>query len=313
MFKYLHRDGDGDIPLFDLIKREIREMKRQKLLAKDKFDKKTYRKFRKWITYYHKGMFFKPDLSREVKQIEICERENLILNFRKNQSDLYILQENFVSEIYDFDFEKYLQEVRVIFDLGANIGLSSIYFQYRFKNAHIFCIEPVEENIKMLFLNRNTNNFNWEIIKAAIQASDGTATLHPNEWWSSSTVLDCVANHRENTEGRLEKIYKLPKEQVPSYSISNLMKKYNISYIDIMKMDIEGAEEDVILKGKEWIRYVKILIVEIHDKYVDRKIILDELYKNGFYQVMGRKGPTDVFINKECIGVENEKTKLERE
>ena len=50
MFKYLHRDGDGDIPLFDLIKREIREMKRQKLLAKDKFDKKTYRKFRKWIT-----------------------------------------------------------------------------------------------------------------------------------------------------------------------------------------------------------------------------------------------------------------------
>lgn len=83
MFKYLHRDGDGDIPLFDLIKREIREMKRQKLLAKDKFDKKTYRKFRKWITYYHKGMFFKPDLSREVKQIEICERENLILNFRK--------------------------------------------------------------------------------------------------------------------------------------------------------------------------------------------------------------------------------------
>ena len=111
MFKYLHRDGDGDIPLFDLIKREIREIKRQKLLAKDKFDKKTYRKFRKWITYYHKGMFFKPDLSREVKQIEICERENLILNFRKNQSDLYNLQENFVSEIYDCDFEKYLQEV----------------------------------------------------------------------------------------------------------------------------------------------------------------------------------------------------------
>ena len=28
-----------------------------------------------------------------------------------------------------------------------------------------------------------------------------------------------------------------------------------------IKMDIEGAEEDVILKGKEWIRYVKILIV----------------------------------------------------
>ena len=257
MFKYLHRDGDGDIPLFDLIKREIREMKRQKLLAKDKFDKKTYRKFRKWITYYHKGMFFKPDLSREVKQIEICERENLILNFRKNQSDLYILQENFVSEIYDFDFEKYLQEVRVIFDLGANIGLSSIYFQYRFKNAHIFCIEPVEENIKMLFLNRNTNNFNWEIIKAAIQASDGTATLHPNEWWSSSTVLDCVANHRENTEGRLEKIYKLPKEQVPSYSISNLMKKYNIPTAGYENFDdakkalayLETAKFPIVLKA----------------------------------------------------------------
>ena len=312
MFKYLHRDGDRNMSFFDLVKREMKELKKQKAIAKNKFEKKTYKKFRKWITYYHRGMFLKPNLSRQVTQIQIDEKDGLILNFRKNQSDLYILQENFVSEIYDFEFEKYLKEVKVIFDLGANIGLSSLYFQHRFKDARIFCVEPVEENIKMLSLNRDVNNFHWEIIKAAIQAQDGTTTLYPNEWWSSSTVLDCVADHRENTEGRLEKIYKLPKEQVTSYSINYLMKKYKISFIDIMKMDIEGSEEEVILKGKEWIKYVKILIVEIHDKYVNRKAILDELYKNGFVQIRGRKGPTDVFLNKEYMVVNYEKTKLER-
>ncbi|MCL2311015.1 MAG: FkbM family methyltransferase, partial [Firmicutes bacterium] len=293
--KYLHRDGDIQMSLWKLIKRELSESREEKALAKKKFSKKTYREFSPWISYYHRGMFFKPTLSKEVAKVHIYEKNNLKINFRKNQSDIYILRENFVSEIYDFDFEKYVVDAKVIMDLGANIGLSSLYFQSRFKNAKIYCVEPVKQNIDILFKNSEDNNFNWEIIRGAIQEKNGFVTLYPNEWWSSSTVTNSVANHRENKKGRLEKIYKLPTEKVDSYSIDYLMEKYNLDQIDILKMDIEGAEESVVMYGDNWLKKVKILIIEIHDKYVNRKIITKKLLDFGFVQQIGRNGPTDVF------------------
>lgn len=53
-------------------------------------------------------------------------------------------------------------------------------------------------------------------------------------------------------------------------------------------MDIEGAEEQSLLESSEWLQHVRILIIEIHEKYVNRKKITNVLTNAGFRQISGR-------------------------
>ena len=57
---------------------------------------------------------------------------------------------------YDIDFSnKLIYPVRYIIDAGANIGLFSILYKNKFKNAEIIAIEPEKNNFKMLKKNIN--------------------------------------------------------------------------------------------------------------------------------------------------------------
>ena len=49
-------------------------------------------------------------------------------------------------------------------------------------------------------------------------------------------------------------------------TITSLMKTYNINEIDILKLNIEGAEKELFSDGyEEWLNKVKIIIIELHD------------------------------------------------
>jgi hypothetical protein len=52
------------------------------------------------------------------------------------------------------------------------------------------------------------------------------------------------------------------------YSISEIMKKYNLKTIDILKMDIEGSEKPVFEKDyKSWLSKTKFGFLELHERY----------------------------------------------
>lgn len=155
--------------------------------------------------------------------------------------------------------------------------------------------------MKILKKNAENNKFSWKIEKAAVQSQPGSVTLYPNEWWSSCTVNENVASKRQLNEGRLEYLLKRPTEKVAAVSVDMILDKYHIDIADILKMDIEGAEEQAILDSPNWLNRVKILIIEIHDKYVNRSKITKILLDAGFENVNGRKGPTNVFINKALV------------
>ncbi|MEA5504689.1 FkbM family methyltransferase [Halotia wernerae UHCC 0503] len=302
LFKYLHRDGDSKLSLFKVILRQLSEWFKENKQAKEQFSKKDYKVLSHWLREYHLGMFYQPLISDDTSVIELTANNFPVhIEFRNNHSDLYILRENFIQRIYDFEYEKIIRNVKNIVDLGANIGLSSLFFQSRFPSAQIVCVEPVEQNVKILKKNAENNKFSWVIEKVAIQSKAGSVTLYPNAWWSSSTVSENVASKRESNEDRLEHLLKLPSEVVPSFPVNAILDKHNIDIVDVLKMDIEGAEEGVILNSSEWLNRVKILIIEIHDKYVNRYEITKVLIDAGFERMVGREGPTDVFINKKLI------------
>jgi FkbM family methyltransferase len=145
----------------------------------------------------------------------------------------------------------------VIIDAGANIGLSALYFANKYPNAIIIAIEPEDSNYELL--KKNTAAYpKIRALKLAI--------------WKENTQLclfDPMAGHhgfqivkQVPTGGRIKKYVK-------AVSLDTLMAEMNLGSVDILKIDIEGAEKYVFEGASAWINKIAVVMVELHDHIVE--------------------------------------------
>lgn len=171
---------------------------------------------------------------------------------RLRTSDVSVLSQVFVIDEYEMEFHKYPQ---VIVDAGANIGLTSVFYANKYPEARILAIEPESSN--------------YEILKKNIAPYSKITAVQAGLWkdnmnldvvdpglgkFGFQTVGHCQLDRPENTES------------VPGVTIDKLMADYELEHIDILKIDIEGAEKEVFENALPWISRVGVIEVEMHDK-----------------------------------------------
>lgn len=176
---------------------------------------------------------------------------------RNNTSDVWVYKSLIDGMEYNFISS---QEPKVIVDAGANIGLAAIFFAEKYPNATIISIEPEENNFNLL--KQNTKNYsNVVALHAAlwdkIEEIDLLETGLDN--WGFMTAEE--SNHNNITTPKIQK-----KHTVKTVTIESLLKDYNISMIDILKIDIEGAEKEVFQNHSVWVNNVRSIIVELHER-----------------------------------------------
>jgi len=189
-----------------------------------------------------------------IIQLKIFKKEYINLknygtiHLRQNSSDIGIFNQIFIEKEYNI---KLSFEPKFIVDAGANIGLTSLFFAQKFPLAKIVSLEPEMENFK----NLKFNTKNWlEVIplNKALWSKDATISLIKSSSYDSHTVS--VPNNVSET--------------VEAISLSSLITEYNPPRIDILKIDIEGAEKEVFdSEVKDWLPKIKILVVELHDRF----------------------------------------------
>jgi hypothetical protein len=54
---------------------------------------------------------------------------------------------------------------------------------------------------------------------------------------------------------------------VPAFSVDDLMRTHKLSFIDILKLDIEGSELEVLATYPNWISRIGMLAIETHDRF----------------------------------------------
>jgi FkbM family methyltransferase len=54
---------------------------------------------------------------------------------------------------------------------------------------------------------------------------------------------------------------------IPAFGVLDLMKQFNMPTIDLLKMDVEGAEVDVLETAPAWIDRVGVMMIELHDRH----------------------------------------------
>jgi FkbM family methyltransferase len=175
-------------------------------------------------------------------------------NLRIPSSDMFTYEQVFLNTEYDFLAQT---PPSVIVDAGANIGLASIYFANRFPDARIIAIEAEASNFSLL--ERNVAPYpNVTPVHAALWDRPGEITLYDpglGKWGFMA--------HDSDSGG--EPVGKAC-HQVATKTVDNLLDEFNLSRIDILKIDIEGAEKEVFTDTSRWIDRVGSLIVELHEQ-----------------------------------------------
>lgn len=143
---------------------------------------------------------------------------------------------------------KQIVDPKLIIDAGANAGYVSVYYAKHFPDCEIFSIELEESNFELLKM--NTASYpNVKPIQAAL--------------WNHSNGVS-FGNHNQkdsfNLFGNSEKT-----NIAASVTLTDLV-PYN-QKIDLLKLDIEGAEIEILEYMKDKNIEPKVLVVELHDRF----------------------------------------------
>lgn len=189
---------------------------------------------------------------------------NFPITLIDSASFLFMYSEIFEQEIYKFKAETKSPN---ILDLGANIGLSIIYFKQLYPQSKIIAFEPDPKVFSILSQNiKNLKLDNIELINKAV--------------WTAETTLEFMSEGADG--GRLVCL----DSQFTKYQIETVqLCKYLTQPIDFLKMDIEGAETQVLCDCKDLLKNVRNLFIEYHS-FVEQKqtlhTIINILSDNGF-------------------------------
>jgi FkbM family methyltransferase len=134
-----------------------------------------------------------------------------------------------------------------IFDLGANIGDSAVWFLARFPDARVLSIEPEPGNYELARRNLEPYGDRVILLHAAVWPSDGEVRVR--------TVPVNPAGAEVGAAGNTA---------CAAVSIPTLMAQYTIPHIGIFKCDIEGTEETLFHPPPAWLADVDHICIELH-------------------------------------------------
>ena len=168
---------------------------------------------------------------------------------RKSSSDVAVFNQVFIEKEYNFDAGFH---PRFIIDGGGYVGLAALYFANVYPDAKIVSVEPESDNYNLLVENTRAYD-NIHTIQSGI--------------WNKSAYLKVKDVGLGNWGFVVEECDTEDAETFKALSISDIMAQYQVDEIDILKLDIEGAEKEVFTHDYDrWLPKTKILIVELHDR-----------------------------------------------
>jgi FkbM family methyltransferase len=194
------------------------------------------------------------------------------VKLRRFSSDFQVWQQCLAQKQYAPAAERLEADRRdappVIVDAGANVGFASLYFARRFPAATILAIEPDPDNLTVLADTLRRNGLRHVTpVRAALWGRDQQLSIHraKTEW----------AHSVRSGAGR---------GAVPGLTVGSLLDQHGLDRVDLLKIDIEGAESDVFADADAvamWIPRVRHLAIELHGPAAER-LVTGTLARFGF-------------------------------
>ena len=220
----------------------------------------------------------------EVAIVKIMKKQKEILHHRHslkfsvpNRLNLYRVDTFATKEPETLEWIESLQHNSVLWDVGANIGLYSVYAAVA-RQCRVWAFEPSVFNLELLARNIALNKLQKSICIVPIALSDQIGSsmfkMSNTEWGGA---LSTFGQNFDQDGKELRQVFEY---QTLGLSIDDACVLLNIPQPQYLKMDVDGIEHFILRGGTNTLRLVDSVLIEINDAFVQQAEQSAEILKS---------------------------------
>ncbi len=175
------------------------------------------------------------------------------LHVRTATPDLFVAMETLGSEFQMLANLKFGQQPVFIVDAGGYIGTASIALSELFPRSIIVTMEPSSSNFEVLQKNIEPHE-NIHAINAALVEDETLEEIYLVDSVTGPWGFEISDKPGQNAEA------------VKTTTFTKIMKQFDVSGVQICKMDIEGAEFELLQSPESWPDHTDVLAIELHER-----------------------------------------------
>ncbi|HEV2860061.1 MAG TPA: amino acid adenylation domain-containing protein [Pyrinomonadaceae bacterium] len=190
-----------------------------------------------------------------------------------------------------------------VFDVGANIGLFTLFVHHQCRPRKVYSFEPVPTTFDVLKSNAALYGLGAELFNCGLSKSNGTApvTFYPRMSSMSGFYADSGEDERitrsflsnqddllaRHADELLDGRFGAVSFDCQLRTLSDVIAEHSVERIDLLKIDVERSELDVLdgLREEDWPK-VRQVVVEVHDEGGRLAQVTSLLRRHGFEPVV---------------------------
>jgi FkbM family methyltransferase len=175
------------------------------------------------------------------------------VSLRRKGSDVLTFQEVVKDEVYR-GVRDQIRDCQTVVDLGANIGLASLYFANSFPACRVMAVEPNPTTYALLETNLSSliATGRCRVAKLAVWSHEAALAADNNvepDHYSAFATKEASKGSDNNIEG---------------VTMETLLSQSGFSVVDLLKVDIEGAEVELFKGRVDWLKRINAIAIEFH-------------------------------------------------
>jgi amino acid adenylation domain-containing protein/FkbM family methyltransferase len=233
---------------------------------------------------------------------DLYELPNGMKVFHNNKSETDLIYAEIFDDLTYIKHGMTIKPGDVVFDVGANIGMFSLFVGLNFPEATVYSFEPMKPVYDVLKKNISLYNIDATPVNIGVSSADESAvfTYYPNSTVLSGRYGDLAEERRavksyirgqaDGSDLTNDEVDEILEDRIQSVqmdctlkTISSVIKEHSIEKIDFLKIDVEKSELDVIfgIADKDW-QKIKQIVIEVHDVDNKMRVICEILESQGF-------------------------------
>jgi FkbM family methyltransferase len=186
----------------------------------------------------------------------------------------------------------------IFWDIGANIGLYSIYNSLKHKKSQTISFEPSTSNLRVLSRNISINNLfdRIKIFTVPLTKGENKFLIMKEGEFQEGGALNSFG---ENFDFEGKKFLPKMNYQIYGTNINYLIGNKILDIPDYIKIDVDGIEHLILEGGNKYLsnKKIKSLSIEINENFTEQHEKVIEIMKKNDFKILHKKHNEDLFKN----------------
>jgi amino acid adenylation domain-containing protein/non-ribosomal peptide synthase protein (TIGR01720 family)/FkbM family methyltransferase len=213
---------------------------------------------------------------------DLCELPGGLRIACVNRNEAEVVYREIFTEGSYFRHGVELAEGACVVDVGANIGLFTLYVKQRFPASRVLAFEPIPAIFDKLRANVSLHGLQVELFPCALAEREGSAPFTFYAGWSAmsgryadaedeQSVTRTILAHDRLGAADIEDLtagrFAGEVVECPLRTLSQILRDNQVEWVDLLKIDVEKSELDVLqgIAEEDWSRIGQI-VIEVHDR-----------------------------------------------